>query len=199
MGDVSLNELHLPPDLPDPAAEGRYGRLLGSLGARRGESRSLHAGARRRSCLLDGRPRPRLSRAVRRRTAAARRSKDKYYYARRPGDHPRGGHQRRGRQEGRGQPRQQGQRARPAITGSRLRAELAKKNQRLPLLGDDDDTADRNYIKEFVLARNRELGKTVRRRIRRGLPLYRSGSLGSLGPANRGVPQKARRASEVSG
>jgi LmbE family N-acetylglucosaminyl deacetylase len=43
--------------------------------------------------------------------------------------------------------------------GSRLRAELAKKNQRLPLLGDDDDTADRNYIKEFVLARNRELGR----------------------------------------
>jgi LmbE family N-acetylglucosaminyl deacetylase len=43
--------------------------------------------------------------------------------------------------------------------GSRLRAELAKKNQRLPLLGADDDTADRNYIKEFVLARNRELGR----------------------------------------
>src|SRR5215468_7245185 len=33
--------------------------------------------------------------------------------------------------------------------GSRLRAELAKGNQRLPLLGDDDTTADRNYIKEF--------------------------------------------------
>ena len=29
----------------------------------------------------------------------------------------------------------------------------------LPLLGEDDATADRNYIKEFVLARNRELGK----------------------------------------
>jgi LmbE family N-acetylglucosaminyl deacetylase len=43
--------------------------------------------------------------------------------------------------------------------GSRLRAELARKNQRLPLLGDDDETADRNYIKEFVLARNRELGR----------------------------------------
>ncbi|MGH9721317.1 MAG: PIG-L deacetylase family protein [Bryobacteraceae bacterium] len=48
----------------------------------------------------------------------------------------------------------------PAGTnGSRLRAELAKRNLRLPLLGDDDATADRNYIKEFVLARNRELGK----------------------------------------
>jgi len=43
--------------------------------------------------------------------------------------------------------------------GSVLRAELAGKNQRLPLLGDDDATADRNYIKEFVLARDRELGR----------------------------------------
>jgi LmbE family N-acetylglucosaminyl deacetylase len=43
--------------------------------------------------------------------------------------------------------------------GSRLRAELAKKNQRLPLLGDDDVTAERNYIKEFVMRRSRELGK----------------------------------------
>jgi LmbE family N-acetylglucosaminyl deacetylase len=43
--------------------------------------------------------------------------------------------------------------------GSRLRAELAAKNQRLPLLGDDDNTADRNYIREFLLARNRELGR----------------------------------------
>jgi LmbE family N-acetylglucosaminyl deacetylase len=43
--------------------------------------------------------------------------------------------------------------------GSRLRAELAKKNLRLPLLGDDDETADRNYIKEFLLARDRELGR----------------------------------------
>ena len=43
--------------------------------------------------------------------------------------------------------------------GSKLRAELAKKNQRLPLLGDDDITADRNYIKEFVLDHDRELGR----------------------------------------
>jgi LmbE family N-acetylglucosaminyl deacetylase len=43
--------------------------------------------------------------------------------------------------------------------GSQLRAELAKKNQRLPLLGDDDDTADRNYIKEFLLARDRGIGR----------------------------------------
>lgn len=43
--------------------------------------------------------------------------------------------------------------------GSRLRTELAKRNQRLPLLGDDDLTADRNYIKEFGMTRSRELGK----------------------------------------
>ena len=43
--------------------------------------------------------------------------------------------------------------------GSRLRAELAKQGKRLPLLGDDDLTADRNYIREFMLGHNRELGK----------------------------------------
>src|SRR5215472_1936205 len=43
--------------------------------------------------------------------------------------------------------------------GSRLRAELAKQNLKLPLLGDDDVTAERNYIKEFVLARDREVGR----------------------------------------
>src|SRR5437016_7552592 len=43
--------------------------------------------------------------------------------------------------------------------GSRLRAELAKRGQKLPLLGDDDITADRNYIKEFILTRHRALGQ----------------------------------------
>jgi len=43
--------------------------------------------------------------------------------------------------------------------GSKLRTELAKKNQRLPLLGDDDVTADRNFIKEFLLERDRKLGQ----------------------------------------
>lgn len=43
--------------------------------------------------------------------------------------------------------------------GSRLRAELAKRHQRLPLLGDDDLSADRNYIREFVMAQSRELGR----------------------------------------
>jgi len=43
--------------------------------------------------------------------------------------------------------------------GSRLRAELAKSGKKLPLLGDDDVTADRNYIREFLLARRRALGQ----------------------------------------
>lgn len=43
--------------------------------------------------------------------------------------------------------------------GSRLRAELAKRHQRLPLLGDDDLSADRNYIREFVMTSSRELGR----------------------------------------
>ncbi len=43
--------------------------------------------------------------------------------------------------------------------GSRLRAELAKQGKKLPLLGNDDTTADRNYIREFVLEPNRVLGQ----------------------------------------
>jgi LmbE family N-acetylglucosaminyl deacetylase len=49
----------------------------------------------------------------------------------------------------------------PAGThGSRLRAELAKRGKKLPLLGDDDVTADRSYIREFLLARRRALGRS---------------------------------------
>src|SRR5436190_5298404 len=43
--------------------------------------------------------------------------------------------------------------------GSQLRADLARKGQQLPLLGNDDLTADRNYIKQFLLARRRTLGQ----------------------------------------
>ena len=35
--------------------------------------------------------------------------------------------------------------------GARLRARLAAENRRLPILGDNDETANRQYIKEFVL------------------------------------------------
>ena len=44
--------------------------------------------------------------------------------------------------------------------GSKLRADLAKQGKKLPILGDGDDrTADRNYIKELILAGDRELGR----------------------------------------
>ncbi len=43
--------------------------------------------------------------------------------------------------------------------GAELRARLARQGLRLPLLGSDDTTANRNYIREFVLRRNRELGQ----------------------------------------
>ncbi len=42
--------------------------------------------------------------------------------------------------------------------GARLRARLRAQGLRLPLLGEDDSTANRAYIREFVLAPNRELG-----------------------------------------
>jgi LmbE family N-acetylglucosaminyl deacetylase len=43
--------------------------------------------------------------------------------------------------------------------GSRLKAELAKKNMRLPLLDGDDETANRNYIRQFSMTRSRQLGQ----------------------------------------
>jgi LmbE family N-acetylglucosaminyl deacetylase len=43
--------------------------------------------------------------------------------------------------------------------GARLRASLAERKLRLPLLGNDDETANREYIKEFVLALDREVGR----------------------------------------
>lgn len=44
-------------------------------------------------------------------------------------------------------------------SGARLRRSLAEKGLKLPLLGDDDLTANRRYIEEFVLSANRELGR----------------------------------------
>lgn len=43
--------------------------------------------------------------------------------------------------------------------GSKLKAQLAKQGKMLPLLGEDDHAADRNYIREFVLTADRELGR----------------------------------------
>jgi hypothetical protein len=44
-------------------------------------------------------------------------------------------------------------------TGQRLRARLDAQGQRLPLLGPDDAAANRNYIREFVLQRDRSTGE----------------------------------------
>jgi hypothetical protein len=43
--------------------------------------------------------------------------------------------------------------------GQHLRARLDAQGQRLPLLGPDDASANRNYIREFVLQRDREIGE----------------------------------------
>ncbi len=43
--------------------------------------------------------------------------------------------------------------------GSELRARLAKQGKRLPLLGDNDRTADREYIRQFLLGDYQEYGK----------------------------------------
>jgi len=43
--------------------------------------------------------------------------------------------------------------------GARLRKALAEKGRKLPLLGDDDETANRQYTKTFALARDRLRGE----------------------------------------
>ena len=43
--------------------------------------------------------------------------------------------------------------------GSQLRARLAKQGKRLPLLGNDDRTADREYVRQFLLDDDRECAK----------------------------------------
>ena len=44
-------------------------------------------------------------------------------------------------------------------TGARLRARLAAEGKRLPMLGDSDDSANREYIKHVVLKKDSELGR----------------------------------------
>jgi LmbE family N-acetylglucosaminyl deacetylase len=43
--------------------------------------------------------------------------------------------------------------------GSQLRAKLAAEGKRLPILGNDDRTADREYVRHFLLDEDREYGK----------------------------------------
>ncbi len=44
-------------------------------------------------------------------------------------------------------------------TGARLRASLAARKLRLPDLGNDDATANREYIRHFLLKREEETGR----------------------------------------
>ena len=44
-------------------------------------------------------------------------------------------------------------------TGARLRARLMKEGKTLPLLGNDDRTAAREYIRQITLNRDRAIGK----------------------------------------
>lgn len=44
-------------------------------------------------------------------------------------------------------------------TGARLRARLAEKGLRLPILGSSDESANRQYVKEIVLKEDADLGK----------------------------------------
>ncbi|MEO8659560.1 MAG: PIG-L family deacetylase [Bryobacteraceae bacterium] len=44
-------------------------------------------------------------------------------------------------------------------TGAQLRRRLAEQGQRLPLLGNDDETANREYTRRFVLERDAQTGK----------------------------------------
>lgn len=46
-------------------------------------------------------------------------------------------------------------------SGSKLRAKLAREGKRLPLLGADDRTADREYVRQFLLDDDREHGRTL--------------------------------------
>ena len=43
--------------------------------------------------------------------------------------------------------------------GARLRKRLAEGEKKLPLLGNDDSTANANYIKEFVLDGDKKTGE----------------------------------------
>lgn len=43
--------------------------------------------------------------------------------------------------------------------GAQLRRRLREQGLRLPILGDDDETANREYTRQFVLARDAELGR----------------------------------------
>jgi len=69
--------------------------------------------------------------------------------------------------------------------GARWRARLAAENLRLPLLGNDDRTADREYVRHFLLNGDRDLGKLY------GLPYAEQ--FHYIGPAESHIEAEMRR------
>ena len=65
----------------------------------------------------------------------------------------------------------------PAGTaGARLRQQLARQGRKLPMLGNDDETANFAYVKHFLMDDFQLLGPAVRIGVRRGVPVYRPGT-----------------------
>ena len=151
MSDISRNELICRLIFSDSLSEGGYRVLLRSVGARRGESRPLRAGSLRGGGVLDGGTRARLSGAVRGGTHGARRQRQILLRAS-SGHHARGGYQRHRSKRRSTRTFAMWPRGRAAITAPGCAPNWRSKAKKLPLLGDDDRTADRNYIREFVLA-----------------------------------------------
>ena len=55
--------------------------------------------------------------------------------------------------------------------GAELRARLAREGKRLPLLGNDDRTANREYVRQFLLDEDRDYGTAAQSAIRRAVLL----------------------------
>ena len=143
--------------LPVPAAEGRRPPHLRPVGAVRGESGPLRHQRLRRGGGVDGWRLEGLPGALRGRPDATRRAREVLLLAVPAARQPGRGHRAVGRAQGRREPREHGAGTRWR-QGQRLRARLAAEGRHLPLLGDDDVSANRAYTREFVLHRDREIG-----------------------------------------
>jgi LmbE family N-acetylglucosaminyl deacetylase len=72
--------------------------------------------------------------------------------------------------------------------GALLRARLAAEKRKLPILGDNDDTANREYIKQIVLGQDKQLG--VKYGLQYAEPFHYIGPDESVGGGPRGVNVK---------
>src|SRR5262245_238843 len=127
------------------------------MGALRGESRSLRHSRRGRSRLLDVRHEQGLSGTLRCRFVAAVGGGEVLLCARPPICQPRSRYHRLHGPEDFRQYTQRGSR-----TGRPKRGTAATPTEqglRLALLGNDDETANREYTRQFVLDRDAEIGK----------------------------------------